>query len=353
MSALEVAADHARIRSRLAETLRQEAKAAWADVDPARISETWAGQIPRLALMLAGGQRDAAATADSYVNEVLAEQGISPATAGRLNSSALAGVASDGRDLTSLLAQPGITAKVAIGAGYSVDYAMAAGDALSQLIAHTQIADAGRVADGVALTGHSHVPGYRRMIVGKTCSRCVVLAGKYYRWNSGFKRHPKCDCVHIPAQESVDELRTNPRKIFDSLSPAEQDRVFTQSGAKAIRDGADIGAVVNARRGARGLAPAGARLTQAEMKLLGGGREAGHLETVDVFGRQLFITTEGTTTRGLAGVRLGAKESGRKVAGNRYRSARPPRLMPESIYQIAGADRGEALRLLKRNGYIL
>jgi hypothetical protein len=112
VSALEVARDHARSRSRLAETLRLEARESWAQVDPARISETWAPQIPRLLLLLTGGQHAAAVSADRYVTEVLVEQGINPATEGRLNAAALSRIASDGRPLESLLAQPGIVAKV-------------------------------------------------------------------------------------------------------------------------------------------------------------------------------------------------------------------------------------------------
>lgn len=59
-----------------------------------------------------------------------------------------------------------------------------------------------------------------------------------------------CDCRHIPCTEDVaDDLRTDPKAYFDSLSESEQSRIFTKSGAKAIRDGADMGRVVNARRG--------------------------------------------------------------------------------------------------------
>lgn len=59
-----------------------------------------------------------------------------------------------------------------------------------------------------------------------------------------------CDCRHIPCPEAVaDDLTTDPRAYFDSLSGPEQERIFTRSGAKAIRDGADMGRVVNARRG--------------------------------------------------------------------------------------------------------
>lgn len=139
--------------------------------------------------------------------------------------------------------------------------------------------------------------------------------------------------MHIPGRENVaGDFRTDPKAFFRSLSAAEQDRVFTKAGAESIRLGADVGKVVNARRGAAGLAPAGARLTPAEVRAARGGRSVGRLETRDVFGRQLYTTTEGT--RG------------------RNRPARAPRLMPESILQIAGRDRDEAVRLLRRNGYL-
>jgi hypothetical protein len=162
-----------------------------------------------------------------------------------------------------------------------------------------------------------------------------------------------CDCVHIPAAEDIrDEVRTDPTQYFDSLTEAQQDAAFTRAGAQAIRDGADIAQVVNARRGAAGIGYAAGRLTEAEKTMLRGGRQRGHLERASVFGQDLFVTTEGTTTRGAAGVRLGARETGRKTNGSRYRVARAPRLMPESIYEIAGGNRDEAIRLLKRNGYI-
>lgn len=86
--------------------------------------------------------------------------------------------------------------------------------------------------------------------------------------------------------------------------------------------------------------------------MLRSGRERGRLETRRVFGQDLFVTTEGTTTRGQAGRRLGARETGVKVKGARYRSARGPRLMPESVLQIAGTDRDEAIRLLRLHGYL-
>ena len=102
--------------------------------------------------------------------------------------------------------------------------------------------------------------------------------------------------MHIPSREdTADDLRTDPKAYFASLSPAEQDRLFTLAGAEAIRSGADIGQVVNARRG---LYTAG--------------------------GRQFTRTN----------------------AGKR------PRLMPEGILREAAGNRDEAVRLLKLHRYL-
>jgi hypothetical protein len=59
-----------------------------------------------------------------------------------------------------------------------------------------------------------------------------------------------CDCVHIPAVRDVaDDIATDPKQYFNSLSEAEQDRQFGKANAQAIRDGASIGKVVNAQSG--------------------------------------------------------------------------------------------------------
>jgi len=348
-----VALAHYRRRARLARALEREAAKLWKQLDPGDIARSWEPLILRLLVALTAAQRESAGAADAYLAAVLAEQDIA-AEPVRVNADAFAGVASDGRELDVLLRQPVITSKVALAGGATQSEALASGQAALQLIVATQVADAGRVADGVALAAQRQASGYVRMLVGKSCDRCVILAGKRFRWNQGFTRHPRCDCIHVPASENTaGDIRTNPRAYFDGLSREEQDRVFTRAGAQAIRDGADINQVVNARRGARGLAPAGARITAEEARALRGGRKRGRLEAVDVYGRQLYITTEGVTTRGVAGRRLGALDTGVKRAGARYRSAKPPRLMPESIYALAGGDRDEAIRLLRHFGYIL
>lgn len=352
MAVGQLAADHYAEQVAVADQAATAAGELWADVEPARIAASWLERIPVLARLLGLAQTRAAVAADGYVTAVASESGVRAPAAGRVSAAALTGIASDGRPLDSLLYQPVIRALALIGDGAPVARALLVGRLDLDMIVRTQVADAGRVADGIAVTARPVLTGYVRMLSPPSCDRCVILAGRRYRWNAGFRRHPRCDCRHIPAAENTsDDLRTRPRAYFDSLSESEQDRVFTRAGAQAIRDGADIRAVVNVRRGAAGLATASGRITAEEARALRSGRARGVLERTDVYGRALYVTTEGTTVRGLAGVRLGAREGTKQ--GGRYRQATAPRLMPESIYEIAGDDREEAIRLLRRHGYII
>ena len=89
------------------------------------------------------------------------------------------------------------------------------------LIVTTQLQDVARQASSIALGSRPAVDGYVRMLNPPSCSRCAVLAGKFYRRNRGFARHPKCDCRHVPATEvSAGDLRTDPNRYFESLDAA-------------------------------------------------------------------------------------------------------------------------------------
>jgi hypothetical protein len=115
-----------------------------------------------------------------------------------------------------------------------------------------------------------------------------------------------CDCTMMPIRSDSDtESIVSPKVLFERMSPEEQDRRFGRAGAEAIRLGADLGQVVNARSG---------------MRTAGG----------------QVITTAGTTRRGAAGRRLRGQV----------------RLMPEQIIKDAGGDRDRAIELLQRHGFI-
>lgn len=345
------------------------ARRAWAQMKP---SANWEDQYQRqvapqaLALALAA-QTAATQESDSYVADVLTELAFGPPTsAGVLNVAGFRGFAGDGRLIEGLLAQTVTTAgrtynDLAQAAQVLPDGAptksemarMALGSTQDYMdaIFHEIIAETARAAESAATVQRPWVEGWVRMLTPPSCLTCAVLAGRFYLWNAGFERHPGCDCVHIPASEaSSTDLRTNPNTYFDSLSEAEQNRIFTNAGARAIRDGADMYQVVGARRG------------------MSTG-QSGRLTRVDVNGIGTFVTTSGTTKRawfggGHAAKKFGyedwfrragyaASDKGRRGAVKNYveRRTKVARLMPESIYELA-KDREDAIRLLQMYGYI-
>lgn len=306
---------------------------AWSELDTRNIGRSWLQLVfRRLIGPVYTAQLTVARGAQPYVERVteaynrIRRRRI-PTPTNHVEPTRLAGIASDGRELQTLLYQPAITTLRAIDRGASVRDATAVGATQLDMIVRTQVADAGRAATQVEIAA-TQTLGYVRMLNPPSCSRCVLLAGRFYRWNDGFERHPRCDCIHIPATEDVaDDLRTSPRAYFDSLSEADQNRVFTGAGAQAIRDGANIGQVVNARSG---MNAAG----RTETRVRDDGQVVNvhtrRLATQRVMGRDVFTTTTGTRRRG-----------GRRV-----------RLMPEQIYLEAAGDRAEAIRLLRLHGYL-
>jgi hypothetical protein len=275
----------------------------WSEVSLSDLSGSWAAQVPLLVPVLAGVQSKAASAGASYGALTLAEQGLYEAPTAFVNPAGFSGVASDGRSLEGLLYSPVPHVKTLIAGGMDPKQALKSGGKFLTTISRTQVADAGRGAAGVDIASRKNC-GYVRMLNPPSCSRCSILAGRFYRWNNGFNRHPKCDCVHVQttaqAAAETEGLVHDPYEYFKSLSPEEQDRNYTKAGAQAIRDGGDIFQVVNSRRGMK---PGG------------------------------LVTTEGTSRRG---------DFGRNG----------PRLTPEAIYG-KNLTREETLRELERFGYIL
>lgn len=298
------AARHYTILQRIKAAAVSVARRQWRQLPPNDIVPAYQQQVGRevlAGLMLA--QLAAADEADGYVGAVLRKligDGARSRREGRLIPDAFAGVAADGRPLESLLHLPVIRTLQLIEGGMSPRSALQVGENMLSQIVATETTDAGRTADGVAIAARPQLKGYVRMLTPPSCARCVILAGRVYRWSAGFQRHPNCDCIHIPVTEDVPEdLRTDPMAAFR----AGQVRGLSKADEQAIRDGADINQVVNARRG---------------MYTAGGKK----------------FTTEGTSRRG--------------------RGGRPRiRLRPEQIYREANGNREEAIRLLRLHGYIL
>lgn len=283
--------------------------------------DRWAATLQLVLATLTRAQASAVVAAAAYVETALEEQSITAPPVAAIDPAPLVGVTGAGLTLGALYSglpiQFGLhAARISAQQGeqsnrlqplnirdISPEVFQVAMDATAKQVeasVQTVLSDTGRAAESLEIAVRPGV-GYVRMLNPPSCQRCVVQAGKFFRWNAGFERHPRCDCRHVPTNHaSSDDMRVDPDKYFRSITTEEQDAAFGKGGAQAIRDGANLGQVVNARKG---------------------------MSTAQVYGQRLRVTTSGR----------------RRNFG--------PKLMPESIYKIA-ENRDDALRLLRTHGYI-
>jgi hypothetical protein len=313
--AIQVQAD----RTVLADETAERAARMWRQADPDYLDASWDAIAPALVGVIGGAQVTAAQQSRAFAGELARQYESSGAL--DIVPEAFAGVDVSGREVGPGMFGAVTLTKSLVGAGVSYEQAFAAGSTYLMAKAKSFVHDAGRQAD-IAAAGGKGWTRYVRVISPGACSRCAVLAGKA-EYKTAFRRHPACRCTACPIEGDGSGpvpagLYSDPREYFDSLTRAEQERVFTVDGAQAIRDGADVSRVVNARRGM--------------------------YET-----RGVVATGEGTTFRS-----KWARDQNRGYTigtGDRYRRTKQVRLMPEAIYKFAGDDAALARRLLFDNGY--
>jgi hypothetical protein len=314
-----------RLQNRTASDALKAGRRLWRQVDPDSIVDSWARLVPQLLAVVAGAQLIAGRSADEYVTAVLQDQDIDPSGSAVIVPEGLVGIAANGEDLASTLMWPAWAAMAALAGGAVIGRARAAGLIAADLTTSTQVQDAFRTAASVAAIPKRASTSWARALTGSgNCSRCIILAGTS-SWSAAFKRHPRCDCTAIPSNRSAAaEVAADPKSLFESMSKEDQDKTFGKAGAQAIRDGADMNAIVNARRKSAGIKSA----AENQLGLI---RDQGVLDEV----------------RGLSGnPRI---TFSRTIAQNR-RDKRI-RVMPETIYRVA-RDREHAIELLKANGFI-
>ncbi len=291
-------------------------------------------------------QERVATGALAYIPAVLAETGqrVRPPQY-EVAPDFMVGTAGDGM-ATEGLAYGAVTrSKQAVASGYEPAQALAIGGRWLTTATGTLLSDTGRTAEKVA--GRSRgVTTWVRMLEPPSCGRCIVLAGKESRRGQAFLRHPRCDCRNIPVTESIaGDFLVDSREYLESLDEEGLRKALgSKANARAYLDGADQNQIVNAYR------------------------RSGDVRPAQVYGRQIKYTTEGTTRRGWANYQMrqmaGASErveragtavritrDGREARSITRRRQQAPRLMPESIYQIA-TDREDAIRLLRLYGWI-
>lgn len=247
-----------------------------------RTLDDWSQIVTRLTLMVQANMIAAARfSAGEAVDALGSDAAVNPAAWGK--------AASDGRPLDSLLYSGVAHARGLYGSGRTDQQIMTAGLAWMQTIIGTQVADAARSASGVVTTATEDA-GWIRYVSPPSCQRCAVLAGKWFRWNEGFRRHPGCDCLHRPAKS-----REIPAGYRQAIADSEI-RDLTDAQRQALAEGADRNRVLNAYRGSN---------SAAERLAMTSSRERGGV------------------------------------------------LTPEGIYRQAGDDRQRAIELLRQYGYLL
>ncbi|MFD7886887.1 hypothetical protein ACFV3O_00025 [Streptomyces albidoflavus] len=323
----ELAAERYRMVTSTIRAIVEQIQQIWKGLAPGRIERDLEGDAGAAILRATtAGQMTVVDAAQTYIAAQMVAQGGSAAVEAALVAGAFAGVAPDGGPLETLLYLPAIGVRRRLAGGAEPTEAMLGGLADMARYASTAISDAARSADQVAMAASRSCVAYMRVVQLPACGRCIVLAGQTYSYSEGFRRHPNCDCQVMPLRERDWDDVLSPEQLAARMSPAEQRQAFGVAGAEAIRAGADIGQVVNARRG---------------------------MSVAHLYGRDLAVTSEGTTVRGVYGRQ--ARRAGGEVAklpGERYRRLTTPRLLPEEIFRIADG-RADQLRLLRRYGYIV
>ena len=330
MSVQSLAMEHQQKRDELSGRVARNAARLWQNVRVGDLDSGWDRVAPQLEQVVTTGQFQAASMAPAFTAAAFAAQDM-PGGSGRVVPGAFTGATLEGRAVLPELFSAVTLTKSLIGRGMGVGAAFHSGTALLTVLAATMVRDAGNMADKVSSVHRGGVQ-MARVVSPGACSRCAILAGVGH-FTRHFERHPGCRCTTVPVRSAEDlpeGVFASAGDYFNSLSKAEQDRVFTKAGAEAIRLGASETSVVNARRGMFRTRQPGSMVARATPRTLVG---------PDGKPFKAYVTAE--SKRG--------HSAPFKVDGSRRTSQ--VRLMPETILQIA-KSREEAVTLLRQFGYL-
>lgn len=339
-SVAELAYERQRRLIAVSDLARARALQAWKGIDFANLDQSWSASVgPAVTAQASNAQLTLAHGSDLFTARVAASTANFTPDRSAIVPEAFSGVDGAGRDVSGILYGAVTTTKEAVGTGLGSARSLEAGATYLAAIIKTVIADLGRSADLVSSAGKGFTH-YVRVVGGSACSRCAILAG-IPSGETAFLRHVSCQCTAAPVYsvgkpKAPAGLHASPQQYFDSLSAAEQDRVFTKAGAEAIRAGADPVKVVSARRGAKGIgysghgsSPVSPAIRNRMVKTTIGYRPDGTPV-------QVYATGEGTK-RGVF-----SKQNGPGRV----------RLMPETIMTIAGDDLKLRQAFLRDAGYL-
>lgn len=283
-----VAARHYLDRRALAFQVFDAATQWWGLLDPNDLASSWTDVVaPGLVGVVQAGQRIAAMQTTPYIDALDREWEIIGAPDYRLDAESYVGTTIDGRDLREIIESPMIVTRRLIIGGLGIDDALDQGKWRVQRFTVNEVQAAGNEADQAEATVRDYGGGYRILNL-PCCSRCAVLAGKFYTWNAGFERHPNCDCTFAPTPEDLGEIDSREWDAEEAVASGQVTDLTDAERDAIINDGASLSRIV----------------------------------------------------RG-------------KITGMGYARGRGGRLTVKDIYDRAGDDRREAVRLLLEMGYIV
>lgn len=193
----QAASDHRQAQIRLAVATVLAARRIWSRMGD-DFDASWSRLERQITALIVAGQLAAAQLAEPYLVAVLAETNQPDAAVLALRPRGFAGTAADGRSLAGFLVGAVIAAKQARTEMFTND-ALAVGGRWLDMATETTIADISRSAVLTGIAVRPQILGYVRSTAGDPCSRCAVLAGKWYRYSTGFLRHPRCHCTMTPS----------------------------------------------------------------------------------------------------------------------------------------------------------
>lgn len=340
MLPLSAALEHQNRRERLEDAAIRRAVRLFRTINVDALDAGWDRVAPQMVAVVTAAQVVAARQSAPFMQAVAPE---SPPV--RLVPEAFGGVTLAGREAGPEMYQAVVETKRQIGRGVPRGEAFTSAGSLLAILVGSMVQDLGRSADMTLAVGKGYTR-YVRVVSPGACSRCAILAGSS-SYKTAFKRHPKCRCTALPVQDlDADAGRfSSPEEYFESLSKAEQDRVFTNAGAEAIRNGANPISVVNARAGYFGRRPAPLNEPPRRLRPVQIGVRA------DGSPLMVYATAEGTTARGAFG-RREIRLSGEARKEGRYRRTTSLRLMPEQLVVMSDGDPARMRELLERYGYL-
>jgi len=216
----------------------------WGQMLPADFDGSWARIAPQMVAFTAGAQLASAQAAGAYVPAALDQQGIDAPPEAAVSPRVFSGVAFDGRPLDTLLEGAVRSAKGYAAAGRDGGDALALAQRWLEGALQTIVTDAARDMTAAEMAVRPKV-AYVRMVNPPCCSRCAVLAGKWYSHNDILPRHRRCDCTLIPSQENVaGDFTTSAAELHKRGLITD----LTADQHKRISDGADLNKVLNEGR---------------------------------------------------------------------------------------------------------